>query len=185
MNESLQPVWAEYRQAGLFLLPQKSRKAGPRSGPSCREKTANTVHHPGREDGFKDGIPMVGSLGFGVLLWGRSGLGSWLAVSVEGCNTDTQGRKSFILPLFMLGARVYTLPGESPPLVVGCLGLSPSLQLLPSWSPMPCSTPHSGGVKGKALFCSQAEGKDLRSVSVMRSTHSNLPGNIHKFNPRQ
>lgn len=122
---------------GLFSLTQKSRKVGPRSGPSCREETANAVHHPEREEAFKNGIPMVEGAGFGVLLWGRSRLGSWLVVSVEGGHTGTQGREGFILPLFILGARVYILPrgGEDTPVPTSGCGIRGLVPFPPASTP--------------------------------------------------
>lgn len=128
-------MWAEYRQTGLFSLTQKSRKVGPRSGPSCREETANAVHHPEREEGFENGIAT------GLRIWGLTvgqvKLGSWLVEPKE-------GRGSPCLSLSW-GAMVYGLLGEGrtpqfPPPAVGCMGSSPSLQLFYPIKPT-CSFP--------------------------------------------
>lgn len=86
-------MWAEYRQTGLFSLTQKSRKVGPRSGPSCREETANAVHHPEREEGFENGIAT------GLRIWGLT-VGQAKVGFLAG---GTQVREGFTLPLFILG----------------------------------------------------------------------------------
>lgn len=159
----------------MFSLTQKSRKVGPRSGPSCREETANAVHHPEREEGFKNGIPMVEGAGFRVLLWGEVKAG-FLAGGLSGGRSHRNpGKGGFHLASVYLGGQgIYSAKGRGghPRSHIWLWDTwayplpSSFYPLKPSWSPMPCSTPGSGGAPG---LCQSGDQRTVTSPETFIS----------------